>query len=332
MDAEKQPPYPVGATPYAAYASPPPSYNAPGAASYDAGYGAPGVAASYGAPGVAAGYGAPGVASGYGAPGYAMQPPYPPPAQIVVLVDPKSAGAPPGAPGAGAGASAGESFSAFMDRRVRHGFIAKVYAILSAQLLATFGVVAAFVFSPALAAWVQARPYILMVAMIANFGLMIALACFRENARRVPLNYTLLGAFTLTMSIMVGVISAQYTTSSVLIALGITVGMTLVLSAVACQSKYDFTVWLGAAVVALWSVIIFGLLMIWFRSQVLTVVYASVGALVFGLFIVIDTQMIVGGKHALQFSTDEYIFAALNLYLDIINLFLMLLRLFGDRR
>ncbi len=33
-----------------------------------------------------------------------------------------------------------------------------------------------------------------------------------------------------------------------------------------------------------------------------------------------------------QISPDDYVFAALNLYLDIVNLFLYLLRLFGDRR
>ena len=34
----------------------------------------------------------------------------------------------------------------------------------------------------------------------------------------------------------------------------------------------------------------------------------------------------------LQLSPDDYVYAAINLYLDIINLFLYLLRLFGDRR
>ena len=38
----------------------------------------------------------------------------------------------------------------------------------------------------------------------------------------------------------------------------------------------------------------------------------------------------LGGKHKYSLSPEEYIFAALNLYLDIINLFLYLLSIFGS--
>ena len=57
--------------------------------------------------------------------------------------------------------------------------------------------------------------------------------------------------------------------------------------------------------------------------------YGSLGALVFSLYIVYDTQLMMGGKHKYALSPEEYIFAALNLYLDIINLFLYLLAIFG---
>ena len=34
-----------------------------------------------------------------------------------------------------------------------------------------------------------------------------------------------------------------------------------------------------------------------------------------------DTQLMLGGKHKYSLSPEEYIFAALNLYLDIVNMF-----------
>ena len=40
----------------------------------------------------------------------------------------------------------------------------------------------------------------------------------------------------------------------------------------------------------------------------------------------------LGGKHRLALSLDEYVFAALNLYLDAVNLFLLLLTLGGGSR
>lgn len=44
-------------------------------------------------------------------------------------------------------------------------------------------------------------------------------------------------------------------------------------------------------------------------------------------YLVIDTQMIVGGSHKLQVSQEEYVFAALTIYLDIINIFLYILQI-----
>jgi len=49
-------------------------------------------------------------------------------------------------------------------------------------------------------------------------------------------------------------------------------------------------------------------------------------------FLVFDTQMVVGGKHRrYQLSPEEYIYGALQLYVDIVNLFILLLGLVGKR-
>lgn len=45
-------------------------------------------------------------------------------------------------------------------------------------------------------------------------------------------------------------------------------------------------------------------------------------------FLAVDTQMILGNKQ-LALSPEEYIFAALNLYTDIINIFLYILAIIG---
>ena len=60
--------------------------------------------------------------------------------------------------------------------------------------------------------------------------------------------------------------------------------------------------------------------------------YGAAGALVFSLYLVYDTQLMLGGKHKYALSPEEYIFAALNLYLDIINLFLYILMIVGAAR
>lgn len=57
------------------------------------------------------------------------------------------------------------------------------------------------------------------------------------------------------------------------------------------------------------------------QSTTLELVISIGGALLFCLFIVFDTQMIM-----LTLSPEEYILGTINIYLDIINLFLFVLR------
>ena len=51
------------------------------------------------------------------------------------------------------------------------------------------------------------------------------------------------------------------------------------------------------------------------------------GAGLFSVFIIVDTQMIMR-----KLSSDEYVLGAINLYLDILNLFLYILRILGERK
>ena len=62
-----------------------------------------------------------------------------------------------------------------------------------------------------------------------------------------------------------------------------------------------------------------------FLLQYANIAYACLGAVLFGLYLVFDTQMMLGGKHKYSLSPEEYIYAALNLYIDIINIFLFIL-------
>jgi protein lifeguard len=73
----------------------------------------------------------------------------------------------------------------------------------------------------------------------------------------------------------------------------------------------------------------FGIFAMIFRTQVMQILYAALGAGIFSMYIVFDTQLMLGGKHKYTISPEDYIMAALSLYVDIINLFLMILRLVG---
>ena len=112
-------------------------------------------------------------------------------------------------------------------------------------------------------------------------------------------------------------------------AVGITAVICFALTMFAFQTKYDFT---GAGTYLFIAAIVLmlaGFLSIFFYSQIWSIIYGSFGALLFSFYLVYDTQLMLGGKHKYSLSPEEYIFAALNLYLDIINIFIYVLHILG---
>lgn len=54
-------------------------------------------------------------------------------------------------------------------------------------------------------------------------------------------------------------------------------------------------------------------------------------AVVYSVYLLIDTQFVLGGRHH-QLSLDDYILGATIIYVDIISLFLKLLRILGKKK
>jgi len=205
---------------------------------------------------------------------------------------------------------------------IRMGFLRKVYGILSAQLAVTTLVAALFMSSESVKGFVQGSPNILFSALILSFVMMIALFVKRREA---PTNYILLGLFTLVEAYTVGVIVTFYDKFVVLEAFGLTATVTIGLTIYTLQSKRDFSGWAAGLFSCLWVIIIAGFMQMFFHSQVVELGIAIGGAVIFSLFIVVDTSMMM---HTL--SPEEYILASINLYLDILNLFLHLLRILSE--
>lgn len=218
--------------------------------------------------------------------------------------------------------------SSFGDEAVRKGFIRKVYAILITMLTLTFAIVILFTGVPTLRQWGQSLTalVVLVVLWITIFVLLIVLICNESLRRTHPTNIILLAAFTLLMSFALGITATQTKPFIVLIAVGITLAITIALTLFAFQTKYDFTVFSGILFCFLISLLLFGFLVIIFRSRILYLVYATLGALIISCYIVIDTQMMMSGK-TVSLSPEEYIFAALNLYIDVVTLFSFILAL-----
>ncbi|XP_008570454.1 PREDICTED: protein lifeguard 1-like [Galeopterus variegatus] len=223
--------------------------------------------------------------------------------------------------------------TSFSDASIRKAFIMKVFLILSAQLSVTVAIISMFVFWKALKAWVIANPWFTYALLPAFFVVFIILACCGKLRRQVPANYILLVFFTILQGLLLGTITVFYRAEEVLWATGATAVVTLALTLFALQTKCDFTLLNGMLFVFLFILIIYGIILIFIRSYWLHLLYAALGTVIFSFYLVMDVQLMVGGRHHYSnLSPEEYVFAALNIYLDIINLFLFILQLIGLAR
>ena len=159
----------------------------------------------------------------------------------------------------------------------------------------------------------------------------IAILCCRSVARKVPLNYILLTVFTISFSFIVAFITVPYTPDVVIQAGAATALTTIALTFYALTTKTDMTMYGGA--LHIFSVALFMIIITFalfspanYYSPFLT----ALCVILYGFFLIYDTQLVAGrGNHKL--GVDDYIIGALIIYLDIIMLFLELLKLFGRK-
>ncbi|KAL3836349.1 hypothetical protein ACJMK2_021872 [Sinanodonta woodiana] len=228
-------------------------------------------------------------------------------------------------------ANSGQQFL-FSEKSIRLGFIRKVYSILLCQLMVTCAFMTIFLYVDEVKEYSRKNIWLWVVAFVLTFITLIAMACCENVRRQFPMNLIFLSIFTLCESYLLGAVASCYDAEAVLIAAGITAVVALALTIFAFQTKWDFTMMGGLLFVFLIILIVFGILAAIMHNKILEIVYASIGALIFSAYLVFDTQLMLGGKHKYALSPEEYIFAALNLYLDVINLFLFILRIVGAAR
>ncbi|XP_029779286.1 protein lifeguard 1 [Suricata suricatta] len=214
------------------------------------------------------------------------------------------------------------------DKSIRQAFIRKVFLVLTLQLSVTLSTVAVFTFVGEVKGFVRENVWTYYVSYAVFFVSLIVLSCCGDFRRKHPWNLVALSILTVSLSYMVGMIASFYDTEAVIMAVGITTAVCFTVVVFSMQTRYDFTSCMGVLLVSMVVLVIFAILCIFIRNRILEIVYASLGALLFTCFLAVDTQLLLGNKQ-LSLSPEEYVFAALNLYTDIINIFLYILTIIG---
>jgi protein lifeguard len=160
-------------------------------------------------------------------------------------------------------------------------------------------------------------------------------ACCLPQARNPPLDVILLLVFVLSfsylMSMLCSAIVDDETGPIVPMAVLATVGITLCLTVYAFLCRGNYVVWIGLILVCGAGALTFGIMSIFFYFPALIYVYCSLCIVIYGVYLVMITKMIVGGEFA-EFPMDHPILASLFLYLYIMKIFMYILMMFGAKR
>lgn len=213
-------------------------------------------------------------------------------------------------------------------------FVRKVYGILAAQLTLTALFIIIVQVSGKMRLFFATNTGLALsiTAAVCSIVFMIMIiCCFR---RTTPHNYVLLFLFTLCESYMVGGLTAAYDRDIVIMA-GLAAGLvSIALTVYAMRTKTNIEVFYAMTFViylAMLPLFIIGLIM---QCKALYIVYCALGLLFYSIFLIIDTMQIVKGSSfgGYALDLDEYIVGALMLYIDIIMIFVYILRLLGAAR
>nr|WP_245592007.1 Bax inhibitor-1/YccA family protein [Cystobacter fuscus] len=209
-------------------------------------------------------------------------------------------------------------------------FMSRVYGWMFAGLLTT-GVVALLAASSQQAVMMVAQ--FRWVFLIAQLGLVFALSGLAPR-----MSAPVAGALFLVYSVLTGltfsVLFYVYTGGSIANAFLMSAGTFGAMSVYGAVTKKDLSGWGTFLFMGLIGVVIASVVQIFVQNSMLNFVLGCAGVVLFAGLAAYDTQKLremhaaVGYKSA----TSASINGALVLYLDFINLFISLLRLFGDRR
>ncbi|MFN2400719.1 MAG: Bax inhibitor-1 family protein [Gemmatimonadaceae bacterium] len=202
--------------------------------------------------------------------------------------------------------------------------VRRTYAIVFVSVLVTIGGAALGLTQPALMGVVARHPFLTFLLVLAPLFLALRM-------RKVfPANLGLTFLFTLAEGVWIAPLLLAYERSMPGVvgqAAVLTAGTFGVLTVYAFLSRRDFSAWGSFLSVGVWVLLGTMLLNLFFKNPAAHLWISAVGLLIFSGLVIYDTWKIRN-----VYGPDDYVEAAVNIYLDILNIFLFLLSLLGGRR
>lgn len=206
----------------------------------------------------------------------------------------------------------------------RATLVRRTYTLVFASVLVTIAGTAFGMSQPAIMSAVAQHPFITMLLTIAP---LFAAMSFRDA---FPANLGLVFLFTFVEGVAISpVIYVMGQTQPGVVGQAglLTASAFAVLTAFAWISKRDFSAWGSFFVVGLWVLIATSLLNLFFRNDTASLWIAGAAVVVFSGLLIFDTWRLRN-----VFGPNDYVRAAVTIYLDLLNMFMAILSLLGGRR
>ena len=173
------------------------------------------------------------------------------------------------------------------------------------------------------------------VVMFAPLGFVLAMGLgFQRLSSTVLLGLFLV--YSLIMGVSLSFIFLIYTAGSITTTFGIAAGMFSLMAVVGYTTKVDLTKFGSLMMMGLVGIIIASVVNMFMKSSMMDYIISFIGVAVFTGLTAYDVQKLKKMGSEVSSGTEVYskmaIMGALSLYLDFVNLFLMLLRFFGNRK
>jgi FtsH-binding integral membrane protein len=208
----------------------------------------------------------------------------------------------------------------------RATLVRRTYGVVFLGIIITCVGAAFAMTQPSLMSAVAAHPFLSMIAVFAPLFLVM------RAPRAFPQNVVLTGLFTFAEGVFLAPLLYVAERSQPGVtgqAAMITLGTFGALTAYAAFSRRDFSAWGSFFTIGLVILLITSILNIFFRSQAAALYLSAAAVFVFGGLLVFDTWRILRSG---QYGEEDYVAAAVQIYLDLLNMFLAILSLLGGRR
>jgi len=213
-------------------------------------------------------------------------------------------------------------------------FMTKVYGWMTLALCITGFTAFLTAISPEMVELLFSSRLTIWVLILGTFGLVGWLTIGIQKMSATTATLVFLG-YSLLNGLIFSSIFLMYTGGSIALTFFITAGTFGVMSAYGYFTKSDLTSIGNIAIMLLIGVIIASLVNLFMKSEMLYWIISYAGVAIFVALTAYDTQKIkemnIIGNEGTAEDRKEAIVGALTLYLDFINLFLFLLRLFGRK-